>query len=71
MPRRMRPRTVISGSDHTGGVFPGMGGAMVVAYGETGGGHGLLKACMAGSTTMRIRRADLDAWIDSLPAWRE
>ena len=24
---------------------------------------------MAGSTTMRIRRADLDAWLDALPAW--
>lgn len=31
--------------------------------------NGLLKACMAGSTTMRIRRADLDAWLDALPAW--
>lgn len=31
--------------------------------------NGLLKARMAGSTTMRIRRADLDAWLDALPAW--
>lgn len=31
--------------------------------------NGLLKACMAGSATMRIRRADLDAWLDALPAW--
>lgn len=30
--------------------------------------NGLLKARMAGSTTMRIRRADLDAWLDALPA---
>ncbi|PKU96924.1 hypothetical protein CQR55_0707 [Bifidobacterium pseudolongum subsp. globosum] len=32
--------------------------------------NGLLKACMAGSTTMRIRRRDLDEWLDMLPAWR-
>lgn len=32
--------------------------------------NGLLKACMAGSTTMRIRRRDLDEWLDTLPAWR-
>lgn len=31
--------------------------------------NGLLKARMAGSTTMRIRRADLDAWLDALPVW--
>lgn len=31
--------------------------------------NGLLKARMAGSTTMRIRRADLDAWLGALPAW--
>lgn len=31
--------------------------------------NGLLKARMAGNTTMRIRRADLDAWLDALPAW--
>ena len=31
--------------------------------------NGLLKARMAGSTTMRIRRADLDEWLDLLPAW--
>ena len=31
--------------------------------------NGPLKARMAGSTTMRIRRADLDAWLDALPAW--
>ena len=31
--------------------------------------NGLLKARMAGSTTMRIRRANLDAWLDALPAW--
>ena len=31
--------------------------------------NGLLRTCMAGSTTMRIRRADLDSWLDSLPAW--
>lgn len=31
--------------------------------------NGLLKACLAGSTTMRIRRRDLDAWLDALPAW--
>ena len=28
--------------------------------------NGLLKARMAGSTTMRIRRADLDEWLDLL-----
>lgn len=33
--------------------------------------NGLLKARMAGSTTMRIRRVDLDAWLDALPAWHE
>ena len=32
--------------------------------------NGLLKACLAGSTTMRIRRRDLDEWLDMLPAWR-
>lgn len=32
--------------------------------------NGLLKARMAGSTTMRIRRRDLDEWLDMLPAWR-
>lgn len=32
--------------------------------------NGLLKACMAGSTTMRIRRRDLDEWLDMLPVWR-
>lgn len=31
--------------------------------------NGLLKARMAGSTTMRIRRADLDVWLDALPVW--
>ena len=31
--------------------------------------NGLLKARRAGSTTRRIRRADLDAWLDALPAW--
>lgn len=31
--------------------------------------NGLLKARMAGSTTMRIRRADLDDWLDALPFW--
>ena len=31
--------------------------------------NGLLGACMVGSTTMRIRRADLDSWLDSLPVW--
>ena len=30
---------------------------------------GRLAARMADSTTMRIRRADLDAWLDALPAW--
>lgn len=30
---------------------------------------GLLKARMAGSTTMRVRRADLDVWLDALPVW--
>ncbi|WP_137655449.1 helix-turn-helix domain-containing protein [Bifidobacterium moukalabense] len=33
--------------------------------------NGLLKARMAGSTTMRIRRVDLDAWLGALPAWHE
>lgn len=32
--------------------------------------NGLLKACMTGSTTMRIRRRDLDEWLDTLPVWR-
>ena len=31
--------------------------------------NGLLKARMAGSTTIRIRRADLDVWLDALPVW--
>ena len=31
--------------------------------------NGLLKARMAGSTTMRVRRADLDDWLDALPVW--
>ena len=39
------------------------------AEARTGVRNGLLKARMAGSTTMRIRRADLDAWLDALPAW--
>ena len=30
---------------------------------------GRLAARMADSTTMRIRRADLDEWLDLLPAW--
>ena len=29
--------------------------------------NGLLKARMAGSTTMRIRRTDLDEWVANLP----
>ena len=31
--------------------------------------RGRLAARMADSTTMRIRRADLDEWLDLLPAW--
>ena len=31
--------------------------------------NGLLKARMAGSTTMRISRAALDDWLDALPDW--
>lgn len=31
--------------------------------------NALLMACMAGSTTMHIRRAGLDSGLDSLPAW--
>lgn len=30
--------------------------------------NGDMPACYAGSTTMRIRRADLDEWVANLPA---